>query len=129
MSYAPQVFMALAHARSDGVPMVPRSPGDKEYFAQDWFAERLEELGVPFEAQGRNSYPDFLVGDGADQEGFEIKSLAFRNGKPARKDLDFNSTIPSGMKGDMDVSSSSSSTRVRVRRIGRCTPFPLDTVT
>jgi len=78
--------------------MVPRSANDKEYFAQDWFIARLKAVNVPFVQQGRNSYPDFWVGEGVNQEGYEIKSLAFVRGKPARKDIDFNSTIPSGLK-------------------------------
>ena len=36
-------------------------------------------------------------------EGYEVKSLAFRRGKPARKDFDSNSTIPSGRKQTCDV--------------------------
>jgi hypothetical protein len=78
--------------------MTPRSANDKEYFAQDWFTDRLKALGLPYVQQGRNSYPDFLVGREDATEGFEIKSLAFARGKPARKDIDFNSTIPSGLK-------------------------------
>jgi hypothetical protein len=62
-------------------------------------------LAVPC-AQGRNSYPDFWVGDD-DQttpiEGYEIKSLAFAKGKPARRDYDSNSTIPAGRKDGRDV--------------------------
>jgi hypothetical protein len=56
-----------------------------------------------FEQQGRNSYPDFWVGEGANCEGYELKSLAFTRGRPARRDLDFNSTIPSGRKQGRDV--------------------------
>jgi len=78
--------------------MEPRSANDKEYFAQDWFIDRLEALGVPYTQQGRNSYPDFWVGEGEAREGYEIKSLAFNRGRPARRDIDFNSTIPSGLK-------------------------------
>ena len=83
--------------------MMPRSANDKEYFAQDWFIDRLQTLKVEFVQQGRNSYPDFWVGAGDDREGFEIKSLAFTKGKPARKDIDFNSTIPSGRKQGSNV--------------------------
>jgi hypothetical protein len=78
--------------------MTPRSANDKEYFAQDWFIDRLEALGLPYVQQGRNSYPDFWVGEGDDREGHENKSLAFTRGRPARRDIDFNSTIPSGLK-------------------------------
>ena len=83
--------------------MTPRSENDKEYFAQDWFADRLNALGLSFVQQGRNSYPDFLVGDQAASEGYELKSLAFTAGRPARMDIDFNSTIPSGYKNGRHV--------------------------
>jgi hypothetical protein len=89
----------------NGTAMVPRSDDDKEYFAQDWFTGRLNSIGLPFEQSGRNTYPDFVVGDSATSftEGYEIKSLGFVHGRPARNDLDFNSTIPSGFKGGRNV--------------------------
>ncbi len=83
--------------------MRPRSASDKEYFAQDWFIRRIEALRLPLVQQGRNSYPDFWVGEGDNREGYEIKSLAFADGRPARRDLDFNSTIPSGRKQGHEV--------------------------
>lgn len=83
--------------------MTPRSASDKEYFAQDWFQARLDELGLPFTQQGRNSYPDYWVGPEDAREGYEVKSLSFDRGRPARKDIDFNSTIPSGRKQGRDV--------------------------
>lgn len=54
--------------------------------------------GLVLQENGRNSYPDFWATRGALREGYEIKSLAFARGKPARKDIDFNSTIPTGLK-------------------------------
>lgn len=84
--------------------MTPRSANDKEYFPQDWFLARLSEVtNYVCEQSGRNSYPDFWVSSGNQKEGYEIKSLAFANGRPARKDIDFNSTIPLGKKGGNDV--------------------------
>jgi hypothetical protein len=94
--------------------MRPRSANDKEYFAQDWFIDRLEAARLGYQQQGRNSYPDFWVSGEALREGYEIKSLAFKPptprqatmglaGKPARKDIDFNSTIPSGRKEGCDI--------------------------
>jgi len=94
--------------------MTPRSANDKEYFGQDWFIDRLRATGLSYQQQGRNRYPDFWVYDNALREGYELKSLAFvpagprprvpgSIGKPARKDLDFNSTIPSGNKGGHDI--------------------------
>lgn len=97
-----EVFLQMVATCRAGKCMTPRSENDKEYFAQDWFTERLKDLGFPFKQQGRNSYPDFWVGS-ADDEGFEIKSLSLVGNRPARKDLDFNSTIPSGRKNDRDV--------------------------
>ena len=97
-----EVFFQMVATCRRGQCMTPRSANDKEYFAQDWFTERLNELKLPFKQQGRNSYPDFWVGPN-DEQGFEIKSLAFTGGRPARKDLDFNSTIPSGRKAGRDV--------------------------
>jgi len=93
----------MCDACSRATHMRPRSANDKEYFAQDWFIERLNAVGLPFEQQGRNSYPDFWVGQDDAREGYEIKSLAFNRGRPARRDIDFNSTIPSGRKQGSSV--------------------------
>jgi hypothetical protein len=105
VTHSIDIFVAAQHAIAAGVAMTPRSTNDKEYFPQDWFADRVSELGLPFAAQGRNSYPDFWVGDDSSPpvEGFEIKSLAFTKGRPARRDYDSNSTIPSGRKQERDV--------------------------
>lgn len=84
-------------------PMYPRSASDKEYFAQDWVTDRLEELGYPYQISGRNTYPDFWVGEGEDAFGVEVKSLAFANNRPARSDFDTNSTIPGGEKAGREV--------------------------
>jgi hypothetical protein len=100
---AADIFVEMVKACLSGKCMIPRSSNDKEYFAQDWFIDRLNALSVPFVQQGRNSYPDFWVGEGDDQEGYEIKSLAFTGVRHARKDIDFNSTIPSGRKQGHDV--------------------------
>jgi hypothetical protein len=102
-THALDVFCEMASACRQGKRMRPRSANDKEYFAQDWFIDRLKALKVEFIQQGRNSYPDFCVGPEDDREGFEIKSLAFARGKPARKDIDFNSTIPSGRKQGSNI--------------------------
>lgn len=108
------LFLEMVRAVRTGVLMKPRSANDKEYFAQDWFIDRLRATGLQYQQQGRNSYPDFWVHDAALREGYEVKSLAFvpptprqarqgLGGKPARKDLDFNSTIPSGRKNNHDT--------------------------
>jgi len=105
MTHSIDIFLAAHKAIAAGRPMIPRSTNDKEYFPQDWFADRVGSLGLPLHLQGRNSYPDFWVGDTAQppSEGYEIKSLAFSNGKPARRDYDSNSTIPSGHKDGRDT--------------------------
>lgn len=102
-SHSVDIFCEIAAACRRGIRMKPRSPNDKEYFAQDWFIDRLKTVGVGFEQQGRNSYPDFWVGGEKEIEGYEIKSLAFVKGRPARTTIDFNSTIPSGRKAGRDV--------------------------
>jgi len=101
-THAFQLFDHMARLRRN-TAMIPRSRNDKEYFAQDWFAERLDELAMTYVQGGRNSYPDFVIGQAAGSEGYEIKSLRFANGRPARKDIDFNSTIPSGHKDGRPV--------------------------
>ena len=105
MTHSIDIFIAAQRAMGTGVHMTPRSANDKEYFPQDWFADRVNGLGLPLKPQGRNSYPDFWVGDDIQTpvEGYEIKSLAFTRNRPARKDYDSNSTIPCGRKDDKDV--------------------------
>jgi hypothetical protein len=113
-TYSVAIFLEMVRAIRANIAMRPRSANDKEYFAQDWFIDRLQTTGLGYQQQGRNSYPDFWVSTGALREGYEIKSLAFipasvrqaalgLAGKPARKDIDFNSTIPSGRKEGCDV--------------------------
>lgn len=84
-------------------PLAPRSANDKEYFAQDWLAHRLDELGFPYTPSGRNTYPDFWVGPDVGVFGVEVKGLAVNRGRPARSDFDTNSTIPSGEKNGLPV--------------------------
>ncbi len=105
MTHSVQVFVTASQAMRSGVEMVPQSRYDKEYFAQNWFIDRLKAAGIPFRQLGRNSYPDFWLGDDGRPpvEGYEVKSLAFARGKPARKDFDSNSTIPSGRRQQRDV--------------------------
>lgn len=105
MTHSVEIFLAAYQAIAAGVLMIPRSANDKEYFPQDWFAARVDALGLPLCLRGRNSYPDFWIGDDSrlPVEGYEIKSLAFSKGRPARKDYDSNSTIPSGRKDGRDV--------------------------
>lgn len=86
MTHCVDLFLEANRAVIAGVHMVPRSNDDKEYFPQDWFIDRLNAIGLPYKQQGRNSYPDFLIGSGQKPpfEGYEIKSLGFARGPPAR---------------------------------------------
>ncbi|MEX2236789.1 MAG: hypothetical protein WEB00_04525 [Dehalococcoidia bacterium] len=98
------LFLSMAAAVNQGERMIPRSAKDKEYFPQDWFQSQAARVpGVSIDPQGRNSYPDFWVSRDDLTEGYEVKSLAFAQGRPARTDIDFNSTIPSGMKAGRPV--------------------------
>src|SRR5579871_82057 len=100
---AVEIFVEAVQACRNAVAMTPRSANDKEYFAQDWFEQRLQALALPYVQQGRNSYPDFIVNGAGASEGYELKSLAFANGRPARSDIDFNSTIPSGLRNNLHI--------------------------
>jgi hypothetical protein len=85
MTHSVEIFLAAHQAIAAGVHMIPRSANDKAYFPQDWFADRVGSLGLPLYPQGRNSYPDFWIGEDSQPpcEGYEIKALAFSNGRPA----------------------------------------------
>lgn len=103
MTISVELLLAAHEAIQGDVAMLPRSAGDKEFFPQDWFIDRLRSLGLAegagYQQGGRNSYPDFWV----QSEGFEIKSLSFSRGRPARSDYDSNSTVPSGTKDGKPV--------------------------
>lgn len=91
-SRAPRLFLQCEAAVSDGVCISRESARDKEFAAQDWLKARLDEADLPYDASGRNTYPDFPL-SGDPPEGFEVKSLAF----PGRiKDYDANSQPPCG---------------------------------
>jgi len=104
---AVRIFLEMAEAAERNIPMIPRDADDKVDFPQDWFRDRLESAGLPYKQQGKNTYPDFWVGDALaeiteiarEPESYEVKSLALVRGRACRKDIDFNSTIPSGQKG------------------------------
>ena len=78
-----EVFCSLNDAIARGIGMTPRSASDKEYFAQDWFLEQIQNIAdVTVLLQGRNSYPDFWVDGFGIRHGYEVKSLAFSKGRP-----------------------------------------------
>lgn len=96
---AAELFLSMTAAIKSGIAMIPRSKEDKEHFPQDWFSDCAKALpDITLQPSGRNTYPDFWATRGELREGYEIKSLAITKGVPARKDIDFNSSIPSGVK-------------------------------
>jgi hypothetical protein len=85
-----EVFLACDAAIADAKLGV-RTSRDKEFHFQNWFTQRLEETGIPFEPSSRNSFPDFRIVDPPD--GYEVKGLAW----PGRDaSFDANSKVPTG---------------------------------
>lgn len=92
------VFKRSVEAIRDNVLIVRESRKDKEFHFQNWFKDRLEELGDPFEAGGRNSYPDFRMVQTID--GYELKGLAY----PGRDaSFDSNSQAPTGFHNGRNI--------------------------
>ncbi len=92
------VFLECAKAIASGVLIRRESRRDKEFHFQDWFSERLKAVGVTFDQNGRNAYPDFVLTQFA--EGYELKALAW----PGREaTFDSNSQVPSGHHNGRDV--------------------------
>ena len=65
MTHSVEIFLAAHEAIAAGVAHDPAERQRQGYFPQDWFADRIGSLGLPLHPQGRNSYPDFWVGDDA----------------------------------------------------------------
>ncbi len=85
------IFRHCVDAISQGALIRRVSSTDKEFHFQNWFKARLEDIGLNFEAGGRNSYPDFRMV--TTTEGYEVKGLAY----PGRDaNFDSNSQAPSG---------------------------------
>jgi len=85
------VFRHCAESIHSGVLISRESSRDKEFHFQNWFIQRLIEMGRPFEQGGRNSYPDFRMVELTD--GYELKGLAY----PGRDaNFDSNSQAPTG---------------------------------
>jgi len=85
------IFIECYNAIREGVLIRRDSVTDKEFHYQNWFKERLEALGLNFDAPGRNKYPDFTLVHST--EGFEIKGLK----SPGRvATYDSNSQVPTG---------------------------------
>ncbi|MFZ0960076.1 MAG: hypothetical protein WAO35_04170 [Terriglobia bacterium] len=85
------IFRHCVEAIRQGALIRRVSSTDKEFHFQNWFKTRLEDVGLHFEAGGRNSYPDFRMVTSTD--GYELKGLAY----PGRDaNFDSNSQAPSG---------------------------------
>jgi hypothetical protein len=98
MSFVIDVFVNCYEAIRSGKLIHKESRRDKEYHFQDWFRERLEELGEHFDEPARNSYPDFKMV--AHTIGFEIKGLQY----PGRVlTFDCNSQVPIGFHNGREI--------------------------
>lgn len=98
MTTAPFVFATCVHAIRDGALIRRENRSDKEFHFQNWFKERLDQTGVPFDSPGRNSYPDFRLVRQTD--GYELKGLAY----PGRDaSYDCNSQVPRGEHNGREV--------------------------
>lgn len=93
-----EVFLAADDAIRNRTLIVRQGRRDKEFHFQDWFKARLNETGLDYAENGRNTYPDFELP--ATNEGIEVKGLA----SPGRvKDFDANSRMPTGRHNDLEV--------------------------
>lgn len=85
------IFSACVEAVDQGKLICRVSSSDKEFHFQNWFEDRLKEMGLNYEIGGRNSYPDFRLVH--EPEGYELKGLAY----PGREaSFDSNSQVPTG---------------------------------
>ena len=98
MSLIIEVFRKCYEAIRGGKLIHRESRRDKEYHFQDWFRERLEEVGENFDEPARNSYPDFKIV--AHTIGFEVKGLQY----PGRvMSFDSNSQVPTGLHNGREI--------------------------
>jgi hypothetical protein len=92
-----EVLRASTRAIEAGVP-TSRTPDDKEFHFQRWFADRIREAGFETPEAGRNTYPDFPIS--GLQEAYEVKGITQRS---REGDFDCNSALPSGTHEGSDV--------------------------
>ena len=98
MSECFNIFAECATAIKNGELIESVSAKDKEFHFQNWFQKRLIDLGLFFDLNGRNSYPDFRLVTLA--EGYEVKGLAW----PGReKNYDSNSQVPTGFHNGREI--------------------------
>ena len=91
MTTSVDVFLACDKAIANGVLIQRPHARDKEFAFQNWFADRLDDVGIAYEPSQRNTYPDFRLLELA--EGYEVKGLE-TPGRDAT--YDSNSAVPSG---------------------------------
>ncbi|HEX2801926.1 MAG TPA: hypothetical protein VHN73_07670, partial [Phenylobacterium sp.] len=91
MSTASTIFSHCAAAIRNEKLINRANAQDKEFHFQNWFGERLAEIGVKNDSPGRNSYPDYRLVN--EPIGFELKGLAYP-GRDAT--FDSNSQAPCG---------------------------------
>lgn len=92
------IFAECAKAILNGELIESVSAKDKEFHFQNWFQKRLSDLGLFFDLNGRNSYPDFRLV--SIPEGYEVKGLAW----PGReKNYDSNSQVPTGQHNGREI--------------------------
>jgi hypothetical protein len=97
-STVPQLFRRIIAARDGNLFIRRESRQDKEFPFQNWVRDRLDELNIPFDPGGRNSYPDFTMVPVT--EGYEVKSLAY----PGRDmSFDSNSQVPTGFHNGRSI--------------------------
>lgn len=85
------VFAECVRAIKQGQFIASASDKDKEFHFQDWFGQRLDQIGLKYDEPKRNTYPDFRLIDYP--EGYEIKGLE----SPGRiATYDSNSQVPCG---------------------------------
>ena len=91
MSLVSVVFKECVDAIRAGELIQRDGSKDKEFHFQNWFKNRLIQIGEKFDEPGRNTYPDFRLV--RHTEGYELKGLAY----PGREaDYDCNSQVPCG---------------------------------
>lgn len=92
------IFKNCVEAIDKGVLINRVSSTDKEFHFQNWFQNRLKQIGINFEVGGRNTYPDFRIVKATD--GYELKGLAY----PGREaSFDSNSQVPTGFHNGRNI--------------------------
>lgn len=91
MSTSSAVFRSCVEAIRAGKLITREGAKDKEFHFQNWFGKRLEDLALPYDEPGRNTYPDFRLVQ--EPVGYELKGLAYP-GRDAT--YDSNSQVPRG---------------------------------